>query len=214
MKLNNSSRTASNGVIMNTSKNPVIIEITELWEINPIRIINEYIVANEKVSQKIEYKKGICQKPDLIDKINHTIPIRYSRLTKIKRTPPVNFPSIIAPRDIGLESNTSIFPFSTIEGMNEETAIRQNVIIIKYEKFRTRTWKPTTISRTASSPEAPNIDIIPSTESRFTMKRNDNIIKVDIIVNPRNIFFAIASLNVPVIIAMNCVNLPSPFLHQ
>ena len=71
-----SSLTASSGQTMNTKKRLISIDNIGLCDKRPVRIISEYITANESVSQNIEYKNGMCQNPDLIDKISQTEPIR------------------------------------------------------------------------------------------------------------------------------------------
>lgn len=175
-----------------------------------MNIMIEYITAKDKVSQKIEYRKGTCQNPDFEDKISQTNPIRYTRLTKIKRTPPKNFARMILLRETGFESNISMFPFSSIEGMNDDTDIKQKVIMSRYEMFIIATSNPITRFLMPSSPEVSIRFTMPSIESTFIKKRNTRIINVEIAKNPINIFFAIASLKVLNIRVVNIISVLTP----
>jgi len=100
---------------------------------------------------------------------------------------------IILERETGFESIRSIFPFSSMDGIIEDTPIRQNVISNRYETLRINVSEPTTNSLTSF----PAIVATPVTDSVFKNTRKPSRMSVEIIKKPRKIFFAMASLRTP-----------------
>ena len=72
--LNTVSLPLRKGEITKTKNNVIIIVSIELFVVSPRNITKEYITAKERVSHKIEYRKGKCQYPDFAERMNHTNP--------------------------------------------------------------------------------------------------------------------------------------------
>ncbi len=194
MKVNKTcSRDAKNGHIKNIKNIFISMASIELCVVIPMKITSEYITANENVSIKIDERNDAFQYPNLKDTINHIVPIKYTRLINIKSRPPTNFPRRICERETGFDSSKSMFPFSSIEGIIEDTPIRQSVIKRRYDTPSVKLSNPRTSSLTSS----PDIVTMPSTESKFTKAMKPKIIKVEIAKKPIKIFFAIASRITP-----------------
>jgi len=158
----NASLADSIGQSTNIIKKFTSIEIIELCVNKPIITAMLYITAKAAENDNIEYKKFMLQYPDFNERINHMEPIRNTMLKPTNAIAPRNLEISIFNRDSGLEIRRSIFPLSTIEGMNDDADIREKKSISGNEKVR----KPDSaaITKLFLSPS----EAIPSTLPVFT----------------------------------------------
>ena len=88
----------------------------------PKRTIKEYSTANVNVIINMLHKNVYDQTENFIEILNHTPIINRAILINTTRVPPKYFPHNSCVRETGLESNRSIFPFSSIIGIKLELA--------------------------------------------------------------------------------------------
>jgi hypothetical protein len=138
------------------------------------------------------------------------MPTNKSNIEKTNNNPATKCPRIILPREIGFERIKSTYPSFSIEGINEETRIMNNVKNIN-------PGMPDTISSSSPSrassnfvcPDIASNAFTPSIESILIKYRMRKIIKEKKTMIDKIIFLARASLKIPHIKAKNIS--PFPF---
>jgi len=121
----------------------------------------------------------------------------------------MNLPKIILVLDIGFDINSSMFPFSSIAGINDEVSIIKSTKTMKNGMCEIKELSKLTIAAwNESLPVASIIELIASVVSRFRKPKNSSKNKEIIMKMDKINFFARASRNVIIIIAFMSFSVP------